>query len=268
MPVAFRTCMYPLALLNPAVPLLAPTSSAPGLELRLGAASHPAAGKPNEDFHAIVTPPDAERLRHGVILAVADGVSGSALARVAAELTVRTLATDYYATPVHWGVAQALDRLLRSINDWLWAQNARRADEDCVVTAISVVVLRDQHYYLAHVGDTRVYRCRGHVFQQLTADHTWQRKDMRHVLRRAVGLDRHLVVDFADGELRAGDTFLMVSDGVWEVLGESAMTGILHRQTEPQAAAQALVHAAVSHQVAYMGRNDATAIVFRVDAPA
>jgi protein phosphatase len=253
---------------DPAAVLLpGPTPLARALGLRLGLASHPAPGKPNEDFHAVVTPRDPEGLRHGLVLAVADGVSGSAPARIASEVTVRSVAADYYSTPSHWSVGRALDRLLRSANDWLWAQNARRPDDDCVVTAVSIVVLRDQHYYLAHVGDTRVYRRRERVFKQLTSDHTWQRKDMRHVLRRAVGLDSHLVVDFADGELRAGDVFLMVSDGVWEVLGELAMTEILDRDAEPQAAAQALVQAAVHRQATYMGRNDATAIVFRVDTP-
>jgi serine/threonine protein phosphatase PrpC len=266
MPVASHTSMHKLPSPSTAVLLPGPTPSARALGLRLGLASHPAPGKPNEDFHAVVMPSDAEGLRQGVILAVADGVSGSALARVASEVTVRGVTADYYSTPAHWSVGRALDRLLRSANDWLWAQNSRRPDEDCVVTAISIVVLRDQHYYLAHVGDTRVYRSRERVFKQLTSDHTWQRKDMRHVLRRAVGLDSHLVVDFADGELRAGDVFLMVSDGVWEVLGESAMTEILHRDLEPQPVAQALVQAAVRRQAAYMGRNDATAIVLRVDA--
>jgi protein phosphatase len=102
------------------------------------------------------------------------------------------------------------------------------------------------------------------LFQQLTADHTWQRRDMRHVLRRAVGLDSHLVVDFADGDVEDGDTFVMATDGVWEVLGDASMTEILRHRLEPEDAAHALVDAAQRHQAAYMGRNDATALVFRI----
>jgi protein phosphatase len=154
---------------------------------------------------------------------------------------------------------------LGAANEWLWAQHGRWPDHDSVVAAVSVLVLRDRRYYLAHVGDTRVYRLRGSLFQQLTTDHTWQRRDMRHVLRRAVGLDSHLVVDFADGDLEDGDTFLMATDGVWEVLGDASMIEILrHRLDQPEAAAGALVDAAQRHQAAYMGRNDATALVFRI----
>jgi serine/threonine protein phosphatase PrpC len=249
------------------IPLLGKTESARRLELRVGAASLAAPGKANEDFFAVGAPPDAESMRRGVVLVIADGVSANGSARVAAPSTVHSLASDYYATPVHWGVGQSLDRLLRAANDWLWAQNERWPDQDSVVIAVSLLVLRDERYHLAHVGDTRVYRLRGRAFQQLSTDHTWQRRDMRHVLRRAVGLDSHLVVDFADGEVEAGDTFLMATDGVWEVLGDASMTEILRQGLEPEAAARALVDAAHRHQAAYMGRNDATAMVFHV-APA
>jgi serine/threonine protein phosphatase PrpC len=237
------------------------------LQVRLGCATHAAPGKPNEDCYGIAAPSDADGMRRGLILAVADGVSGGSSAQAAAQATVSSVLGDYYATPEPWSVGRSLDRLLRAANDWVWAQNARRPNQDAVVIAVSLMVLKDQHYYLAHVGDTRVYRSRGKGFEQLTVDHTWQRDDMRHVLRRAVGLDTHLVVDFAAGELRAGDTFLMVTDGVWEVLGDRSMTEILSRGLDPQPAAQSLVSAASEHQATYMGRNDATAIVLRVDSP-
>ena len=246
-----------------ALPAVSPAR--PALQVRLGWASAAAAGKVNEDSYAVVTPEDAEDMRRGVVLAVAGSVSGGDAARLAAEAALHGLVRDYYATPEAWSVGRALDRLLRASNDWLWSQNARWPEQDATVIALSLIVLRDQHYYLAHVGDTRVYRARGKVFKQLTVDHTWQRNDMRHVLRRAVGLDSHLVVDFADGELQADDIFLLVSDGVWEVLGDRAMTEIVRSGSDPAAMAQALVDSARQHQAAYMGRNDATAVVFKVE---
>ena len=60
----------------------------------------------------------------------------------------------------------------------------------------------------------------------------------------------------------------MVTDGVWEVLGDVPMTEILNRGPDPESTARALVAAAHERQAAYMGRNDATAIVLRVDGPA
>ena len=248
----------------PPVMRLLDAAGAQGLELLVGCATLGAAGKQNEDFHAVVAPPEDSADR-GVVVALADGVSGTGSARIAAEITVRSLAADYYVTPRRWSIGHSLDRILRAANDWLWAQNGRRPDRDTVVAAVSVLVLRGRHYHLAHVGDTRVYRRRRGRLQQLTADHSWQRRDMRHVLRRAVGLDSYLVVDFAEGELQAGDAFLLVTDGVWEVLGDASITRILREQQAPQAAAQTLVEEAQRHQAAYMGRNDSTALVLQVE---
>ena len=246
-----------------AIPLAGSLAPRRRLELRLGAATLGAPGKVNEDFYGVVAPSDADSADRGVVLAVADGVSASGSGRAAVQCVVHSLTMDYYATPAHWSVGQSLDRLLRAVNEWLRAQHGRWPDHDGVVAAVSLLVLRDQRYYLAHVGDTRVYRLRGSLFQQLTTDHTWQRRDLRHVLKRAVGLDSHLVVDFAGGDLEDGDTFLMATDGVWEVLGDASMNEILsHRLEEPQVAAGALVDAAQRHQAGYMGRNDATALVF------
>jgi serine/threonine protein phosphatase PrpC len=158
-----------------------------------------------------------------------------------------------------------VDRVLRSINDWLLVENMRQPEADGVVTTMSMLLFRDNYYYLSHVGDTRVYRKRGTVLKQLTVDHTWPRRDMRHVLKRAVGLDTHLVVDFADGELQPGDTFLMASDGVWEVLGDHAMHEALGNHADPQAVAEALTEHSITSQARYMGRNDATALVAAVE---
>jgi protein phosphatase len=204
--------------------------------------------------------------RDEVMIALADGLSADGSARPIIEASVLGLVRDYYATPSNWTVARALDRLLCAANDWIWAHNSRDLQRDGVAGAISVLVLDANQYYLAHVGDTRVYRLRGGRLKQLTVDHVWPRRDLRHVLRRALGLDSHLVVDFGYGELAGGDVFLMVTDGVWEVLGEARIAEMLMQGLDPESSARALVAAAQERQAHYMGRNDATAIVLLIHA--
>jgi protein phosphatase len=229
--------------------------------LKLGSSSRGAAGKANEDFTGVVRPDEPGIAARGVLIAIADGVSASGAGRIASETVVRTLLSDFYATPAHWNTALALDRVLRAANDWLAAENARRPSLEGVVAAVSALILLEGRYYVAHVGHTRVYRLRQGSLQRLTVDHTWARGDLRHVPKRALGLDTHLVVDYATGALEAGDVFVLVTDGVWDVLGDARLKAMLQMQAAPDEVAAELVEAARAHQAAYMGRNDASALV-------
>jgi serine/threonine protein phosphatase PrpC len=242
------------------------TTQHKSLQLRIGHASATVLSKDNEDFYGIVTEQeDIEANSRGIVVAIADGVSGNGGGRLASETAVKSLLRDFYAAPQAWSITRVLDKLLLSINDWLFSENARHPEYEGMVTTLTVLVFREHSYHMAHVGDTRIYRCRHNIFKQLTIDHTWERTDMRHVLKRAVGLDSHLVVDYTDGELFPGDVFLMASDGIWEVLGERAVRESIRTGLSTQAIAEDLVERSIKHQVKYMGRNDATAIVIAVE---
>ena len=216
----------------------------------------------NEDYLGLVAATGDELETKGMLLAVADGVSGGSGAREAAEYTVRGLLADYYATPDTWSVHLALDRVLNANNRWLIAQGAAHRELAGMATTLSALVLRGSRYYTAHVGDSRIYLLREGGLARLTADHVWDRPDMRHVLSRAIGLDAHLVVDYAEDHLIAGDVFLLVTDGVWEPLGEAGMRELLLQQRDPQAAAQALTDTALARG----GPDNASALVVRVQA--
>lgn len=242
------------------------TSGQPVLQLRFGHATAAVPGKNNEDFHGIVTPrEDREAQSRGIAVAIADGVSGNGGGRLASETVVKSLLRDFYGAPIAWNIALTLDNLLRSINDWLLSENARHPEYHGIVTTLTMIVFKDNRYHMAHVGDTRAYRRRDEVFKQLTIDHTWERGDMRHVLKRAVGLDSHLVVDYTDGELIPGDVFLMASDGIWEVLGERIVKEVVYKGASTQSIADELVERSIKNQIQYMGRNDATAVAIAVD---
>ena len=239
----------------------APAGEAGALRICAGHLSSAGRREINEDFFGVAMPQVQEIAAKGVLAVVADGVSGAAGGREAAEYSVRSLLGDYYATPDTWEVPLALDRVLSAVNRWLLAQGTVERELSGMATTLSALVLRGKRYYLGHVGDTRIYRLSAGEFSQLTQDHVWDRPDMRHVLKRAVGLDRLLVLDFADGELCAGDVFLICSDGIWEPLGQARLHQILGLYRDPQLAAQALVDEALRAG----GQDNATAVVLRVD---
>ncbi|MEB2518461.1 bifunctional protein-serine/threonine kinase/phosphatase [Pseudomonas sp. YuFO20] len=228
------------------------------LQLSFAQASAIGPREENQDALRLVTPAPALAASKGFLFAIADGVSQCADGGLAARSTLQALALDYYATPETWGVAQALDRLLLAQNRWLQANGAGQP----LLTTVSALVLRGRRFTLAHVGDCRVYRWHAGQLQRVSEDHVWDQPGMQHVLKRALGLDQHLVLDFLDGELRTDESFVLLSDGVWAVLGDTAIAAILRDQPDLDSAAQTLVNAA--HLAG--SQDNASALLVRVDA--
>ncbi|WP_194724429.1 bifunctional protein-serine/threonine kinase/phosphatase [Noviherbaspirillum malthae] len=220
------------------------------LSISAGHASQTGVRERNEDFVGMVTPAEPDLSTKGLVAAVADGVSGNAGGREASEYTVRGLLADYYATPDTWPVTQAMDKVIKAINSWVQHQGSIRRELAGMATTLTAVVLRGTYYYFAHVGDTRLYLLRGGALTRLTTDHVWDRPEMQHVLTRAIGLDSRIAIDHGMGELRERDVFLLASDGVWGWMSEyditHALSAVAMDQSDPHAAASALVDAALA----------------------
>ncbi|HEK1008133.1 TPA: bifunctional protein-serine/threonine kinase/phosphatase [Pseudomonas putida] len=226
------------------------------LQLSFAQASATGPRAENQDALRLVTPAPELAASKGYLFALADGVSQCADGGLAARASLQALAMDYYATPATWGVAQALDRLLLAQNRWLRAQGSQP-----LLTTLSALVLRGRRFTLAHVGDCRAYRWHAGRLQCLSEDHVWDQPGMQHVLKRALGLDQHLLVDYLDGDLQAGECYLLVSDGVWASLGDQHIRAILREQPDLQTAADTLV-ASAHHNGS---QDNASALLVRVE---
>ncbi|MBV4534244.1 bifunctional protein-serine/threonine kinase/phosphatase [Pseudomonas sp. SWRI107] len=229
------------------------------MSLRLSFAQASATGPrdENQDALRLVTPAPELAASKGYLFALADGVSQCADGGLAARASLQALAMDYYATPATWGVAQALDKLLLAQNRWLRAQGSGQP----LLTTLSALVLRGRRFTLAHVGDCRVYRWYAGRLQCLSEDHVWDQPGMQHVLKRALGLDQHLLVDYLDGELQQGECYLLLSDGVWASLGDLGIQSILREQPNLQDAVDTLVATAHHHG----SQDNASALLVHVD---
>lgn len=226
------------------------------LLLSIGEATASGPREENQDALRVVTPAPALATSKGYLLALADGVSQCADGGLAARATLQALALDYYSTPETWPVQQCLDRLLLAHNRWL--QNAGGGQP--LLTTLTSLVLRGRRYTLAHVGDCRAYLWRGGELLRLSEDHVWEQPGMQHVLKRALGLDQHLVVDYRDGELQVGDSFLLLSDGIWAALDEVHIRSLLAIDA-PGEVCQALVTQA--HRAG--SQDNASALLVRVE---
>lgn len=217
----------------------------------------------NEDFAAAVRA-DAHEAERGLIAAVADGVSSGGLGREAAQTTVMSLVRDFHAAPATWETTVVLDRLIGAQNTWLADHNRRRSgvggERRSALTTLTALALQGHSWTVAHVGDTRAWLLRGPELQRLTQDHALDHPDLRSQLTRAIGLDPAVHVDYLQGELQTGDTFLLTSDGVHGVLKPERIRVLLAAAASAQAASEALVEAAL----AAGSRDNVTALVMQV----
>ncbi len=215
----------------------------------------------NEDFAGGAIP-QGDSLQHkGALVAVADGVGGHARGKEAAEHAVRSLLADYYATPDTWSIEKSLDTIMQAINRWLLSEAHKTGEMAGMATTLTALVLRGRRFHLAHVGDSRAYLLRDGECTQLSEDHTWPHPELSNVLKRAVGLDRHLQVDHLQGDLQAGDRFLLLTDGVWTTLDPG---GVMQRISAAGSNAEA-VHKLVQDAEALGSPDNCTALLVQVD---
>jgi serine/threonine protein phosphatase PrpC len=219
------------------------------LRVAIGQASDKGRKESNQDFHGALVPKEPLASLKGVCIAVADGISSSAVSAEASEAAVRSLLEDYYCTSEAWSVKTSVERVMSAANSWLHAQTLRNPNcEDSdrgYVCTFSAVILRARTAHVFHVGDSRVYRVSNRGLEQLTQDHRVRGPDGESYLARALGAGAHLELDYDAVPIGIGSTFLLATDGVFEGLGEA----VVHELVEGHAgdldeAAQAIVRAA------------------------
>ncbi|KQV98337.1 bifunctional protein-serine/threonine kinase/phosphatase [Rhizobacter sp. Root1221] len=225
-------------------------------DIDIGYRSDPGPRDRNEDFCAAVPPaPHEEAL--GFIAAIADGVSAGGEGRMAAQTSVMTLVQDYFGAPPTWDTTVVLDRIIAAQNAWLAAHNRRHVG--AAMSTLTALALRGHTWTVAHVGDTRAYLVRGDDCQQLTQDHVIDHPDLRSQLTRAMGQDDAVRVDYLQGELQLGDTFVLLSDGAHGRLPPARLRALVATGTAAEGS-EAIVAAALAGGAS----DNVTALVLRV----
>jgi protein phosphatase len=260
------------------VPLLRP--HAPGVEA-FGLTDRGLLRPSNEDAYAVAADLG--------LYVVADGVGGNAAGEVASRLAVDSIIAFFRdialngpaaadAPEAAWQASFAASLLVRAVeeaNAVVWSAAVANAAMTGMATTVTALLLRHDHAVVAQVGDSRAYLWRGRRLRQLTEDHTaiaaymqaglLTREDaatspLRGVLARAVGCDQQVEVDTRLLAVEPGDTFLVCSDGVHDVLADDVLAGVLLRERDLTRAAARLVELANEAG----GPDNVTAVLARV----
>ncbi len=189
------------------------------------------------------------------LVVVADGMGGHASGEIASKIAIEELAEFFNLT----GKDQEVT--------WPFKMDKSRGyDENRLSTAIKLANARiferaglDQRYngmgttiaslyfggdraYIAHVGDSRVYRVRDGSFSQLTEDHSLLNDYLKakklsaeeieafphkNVIVRALGMKQPVEVEISDFEPRENDLFLLCSDGLYGMVSAPQIHEVL-----------------------------------------
>ena len=220
---------------------------------------------------------------HDLVFAVSDGMGGGNAGDIASSLILQQM-TEIIPQTFKSAAAGFFPDSLSHLGDALRRihQQINAAAADCelksgMAATLALAWFTPENLYLANAGDSRIYRSRGGLLEQLSRDHTaawgqWKRGEIseiqyrshprRAALYEVVGGGHGKVhPHFAAIPYQPGDRFLVCSDGLIDGLWERHISDALAACPEdPTATAEAMLKRAIANS----GIDDTSLIVIAV----
>ena len=190
--------------------------------------------------------------RDASLFAVADGMGGHAAGDVASQTAIAAFGATFRET-------RSVLAAMKSANRAVHERSAREPEHTGMGTTLTGLHIFGNTAFVAHVGDSRLYRLRDAALEQLTTDHTvvqdmidqgtLSKNDaMRHplssMLKRSLGLRPEVDVDVFQADIAAGDIFMLCSDGLTGMVTDDDVRAMLMQPKELAAIASELIEAA------------------------
>ena len=237
----------------------APSKIPVPMTIELFAAMDPGRARSNNE--------DSVATDDGVSLAVlADGMGGYNAGEVASNMATSFIRTEL-GRWLREASKQASDAEVRRAMD-ICVDNANRAIFNAsnsnpqyagMGTTLVVAVFRDERLLLGHVGDSRCYRARSGKLQQITRDHSLLQEQLdaglitpeqaafssnKNLVTRAVGVEDSVMLETHQHDVEPGDVFLLCSDGLSDMLDDTAIAQVMQAHDSLETSGRALIAAA------------------------
>lgn len=220
----------------------------------------------------------------GQLYLVADGIGGDVAGERASELAIQTM-VQYVLNVLPWffrlhgeyeeDLTGELSDAMARCEEAIGAESNAVPEHEGMGTTLTVAYVLWPRIHVVHVGDSRCYVLRRKKLRQITRDHTMaqnlvdqhamkaediEKSPWIHVLWNALGKGADkLSPEVYTADLKAGDTVMLCTDGLWQELAESRVIEILRRGDDEKATCRQLVDAAQDAG----GSDDITVIVAR-----
>jgi len=200
------------------------------------------------------------KTRSAILCAVADGVGGSEKGEVASKLTLETVGrqvTGSVLSDPNQDRADILESAIKGANEMVLRYAKQHPESVDMASTIVTAFIDGNKAIIAHVGDSRAYLVTKENIRRLTKDHSQVQEYVdagritteeaktypgRNVITRAIGVSSELEVDMSrDVAISPGDTLLLCSDGLWDLVSDEEIRDVLNSTIEPQDACKELV---------------------------
>jgi len=191
------------------------------------------------------------------LFVVADGMGGHAGGDVASAIATKRIMEADTAYLSAQDAEFALQAALIAANSQLAETVFEHAELTGMGTTVSALVVLDDQVAIAHIGDSRIYLFRDGELSQITTDHTFVQRlvdsgriteaeamvhPRRSVLMRVLGdVESSPEIDTSILATRAGDRWLICSDGLSGVVSNTGIANALKSSLDAQAVADRLV---------------------------
>lgn len=190
--------------------------------------------------------------------AVADGMGGQAAGEIASKILIDT-AKNFLPTVPEPHNEDILKKVIMKSNAAILREAANNPNYKGMGTTATILHIYKSRAYYAHVGDSRIYRLKNNILEQITQDHSYVENlvlkgeitaaearvhPMKNLLTQAVGAVPEVEVDTASFSVNIGDIFLLCTDGLTNMVDDKKITEILLSSGNP---AENLIQAALDN---------------------
>lgn len=179
---------------------------------------------------------------------LADGLGGHQAGEIAAREAVEFFNAAFCEwkrhnledPPSENAIVLALRSCYEKTNDHLFSLSCSHELLRGMGTTFCALTFYDEMAAISHVGDSRIYRLRGKVLEQLTRDHCWTKGLLfsppvgfgfsKGVLTRALGTMPKVEPTVRLLTVQPKDLFLLCSDGLSDMVSHAEIEAILRQQ--------------------------------------
>ncbi len=208
------------------------------------------------------------------LFVVADGMGGAQSGEVASEMAVEAFGDG---VPDGNSPSEGLVQIIETANRRIHERSRAEQQRAGMGTTVTAAYVGEDAVTVAHVGDSRCYLVRDGELRRLTVDHSLvgdlvrlgklteeqaEQHPQRSVITRALGPEPHVQVDVEAFEAKAGDLFMVCSDGLTAMVREDRLKPMLVDNDRPL---DELGRELIAAANAAGGRDNITVILFRLE---